>query len=127
MTYPRWFRQAQSNIRHFTFRVLSYLPHPHVAKGDKFITVAPIQVHGLVQWFAPLTSDFECVIPKNTVLVALDDSAPRSTGFGCVPLSREEMENQLVPEQDRTAAKYGGYYFVLPYKYIGQVLHRCSE
>jgi hypothetical protein len=126
MVYPLWFRQAQADIQYAIFWVLSYLPHPHVAKGDKFITVAPIPVTGLVQWLAPLTSNFECVIPQNTVLIALNDSAPRSTAFGCEPLKRREMEAQLVPEQDRTAEKYGGYYFVLPYKYIGKVLQRCQ-
>ena len=98
----------------------------HVAKGDKFRTVRALPARGLVQWRAPFTSGFECVIPQGTVLIVDHDSAPISTGFGCVPVNRTELEVQLVPEEDRKAEKYAGYYFVLPYRHIGRELEKCN-
>jgi len=84
------------------------------------MAVADFPTSGLSQWKAPFTWDFACVVPKGTVFVAEQDSAPISTGFTCVPLNHKELEPVLVPEADRTAPKYNGYYFVFPSSFIGK-------
>lgn len=126
MSYPLWIRRIQYAFIRFRVNLQGRLPHPHVAKGDRFIVVRAFSARGLVQWRAPFTSGFECIIPMNTVLVAEYESVPISTGFGCLPVNRAELEPQLVPEQDRTSEKYAGYYFVLPYRHIGKELQRCQ-
>ncbi len=127
MNYPLWVKRIRCGFVRFSIGLRGRLPHPHVAKGEKFIAVRPLPARGLVQWRAPLTSGFECVIPKGTVLVAEHDSAPISTGFSCVPVNHAELESQLVPKEDRTAEKYTGYYFVLPYRHIGKELQRFER
>ena len=124
MTHPLWIRRLWYSFIRVRVAVLSRLPHPTVNEGDRFITVGSLPARGLVQWRAPLTSGFECVIPDGTILVADYGSMPRSTGFSCIPVNQSELESQLVPEEDRKAEKYAGYYFVLSYRHIGKQLRR---
>lgn len=126
MNEHMWIRRIKYALIRLRLNIQGRLPHPHVSKGDKFVAAKSLPARGLVQWRAPFTSGFECVIPEGTVLVAENDSAPISTGFGCIPENQKELETQLVPEQDRMAEKYAGYYFVLSYKHIGKELKPCQ-
>jgi len=122
---PLWLRSLRYRFLRLRIALQGRLPHPRIAQGERFKVIRPLAASGLVQWKAPFTSGFECVIPPGTILVANHDSVPVSIAFGCVPANSKELEAQLVPEQDRTSEKYGGYYFVLPYKHIGRELEKC--
>jgi hypothetical protein len=98
-----------------------------IKKGDRFTTVDDTPVHGLTVWGAPYTGGFRCVIPKGTVLVVAHDPVTGALGFTVVPEEYEKMEEVLVPEEDRTSRKYGGYYFVFTYDELGTKLVNFSS
>jgi len=62
-----------------------------------------------VHWGAPLTTGFECIIPKGTILIASTDCRSSTLAISCIPEDSAEFEKQFVPESDRTADKYAGY------------------
>jgi hypothetical protein len=90
-----------------------------VRKGDRFVAVEDISTGVLTHWRAPFTGGNDAIVPKGTVLIALDDQKKGRPGFACRPERYEEMENLLVPEEDRTADKYDGYSLVLESADIG--------
>jgi hypothetical protein len=98
-----------------------------IREGDRFRTVTPIPTNALIQWLAPLTSSAACTIPAGTILVAVRDQKAGAVGFGCVPENYEELLPIVVPEQDRNAPKFGGYYFVLSKDDIGRLLTRLPR
>ncbi len=65
----------------------------------------------MADWLAPFTGSFECVIPKDTILLADYDQQDNTIGFSLIPEAYKKMEKILFPEADRTSIKYGGYYF----------------
>lgn len=95
---------------------------PLVKQGDKFKITRDTNVSGLTIWGAPYTGGFECILPAGTILVANADSWGQ--GFGVVPEMYNELEKRLVPETDRTAKKYGGYYFIFSKSDIGEIIVR---
>lgn len=119
-SYPLWLRKILEPIHFKWVGLLGHLPHPNIRKGDRFLALSEIPAMGLTHWGAPFTGGFECKIPKGTILVAVHDSVLISTGFGVEPENYEELEKQLVPDEDRTAEKYGGYSFVIKYGEIGK-------
>jgi len=108
------------NLWMWSYFLLSLLPHPKIQKGTKFIVIKDMKASGLTHWRAPMTDGFKCIIPQDTVLIADFDSQRISRGFGVIPEKYEELETQLVPEEQRTSAKYNGYSFVLKYADIGK-------
>lgn len=99
-------------------------PGAEVHEGNRFRAVAEIQTNALIQWRAPLTSGAACTIPTGTILVATHDQIVGAPGFGCVPEKYDELLPVVVPEEDRTAPKFDGYYFVLLNDDIGRSLVR---
>jgi hypothetical protein len=90
-----------------------------VKKGDRFVAAEDFSTGVLTQWRAPFTGGSDAIVPRGTVLVAVDDQKEDRPGFACLPERYEEMEMLLVPEEDRTAEKYAGYYLVLESADIG--------
>ena len=95
---------------------------PLVHQGDRFSVAKDINVGGLTIWGMPYTGSFECKLTAGTILVAKRDATPWKDGFSVVPENYKELEKQLVPEADRSAKKYGGYYFVFLKSDIGKIL-----
>ena len=91
-----------------------------VKKGDKFVTLNDFEIYGCSLWRMPYVGGFDCVIPKGTVLVAHSDQLPDALGFSLKPEKYDEMKEVLVPENDRTDPKFGGYYFVFTNDQIGK-------
>jgi hypothetical protein len=94
----------------------------NVREGQLWRSLCEIDAIALTHWFAPFTGGFECRIPADTVLVVLDDPPPHATGVGCRPVNYEELEAVLVPEEDRTAPKYGGYSISIKLVHFGESL-----
>ena len=81
----------------------------------------------LIQRRAPMTAAAECVLPAGTFLVAVHDQLPHTEGFSCRPIDYEGLLPVVVPEDDRSASKFDGYYFVLLSADIGHLLERRQE
>ena len=99
---------------------------PNVKQGARFFVTEEKEVHGLTSWSAPFTGSFECTIPAGTLLEVLNDSVATAEGFGCKPVNYKQFESLHVPESDRHAPKYGGYYFVFKKSEIGSLLRGTS-
>ena len=95
-----------------------------VRAGDGFVATRDVPTSALTSWRAPATFGFDTVIPQGTVLVADYDAVPGAPAFACVPERYDELEERLVPEEDRRHPKYSGYYFVLDLADIGDKLKR---
>ena len=93
-----------------------------IKKGTRFEALTDIATEGLIHWNAPMTTGFQCVIPRGTILVVLRESSSCSLGFACVPENRSGFEERFVPEADRQAEKYAGYSFVFTRLALGRRL-----
>ena len=99
---------------------------PRVKRGDRVRALCDIETNVLVCWKIPLTSGAPCVIPAGTPLVADFDQVEGKPGFGCIPEDYDALLPVVVPYEDRTSAKFDGYYFVLPSDDIGRRLEVLS-
>ncbi len=97
-----------------------------IKNGDKFKVIKDFSTLGMTHWMAPCTGGFECTVPKGTVLIAFADSAPMSSGFGCIPENKKEFELKHVPENERTLPKYGGYSLVVKYSEINKSIEKIE-
>src|SRR5205085_380476 len=95
-----------------------------VRAGDRFVTTHGVATSGLTSWLTPFTGSFETVIPAGTVLLTDHDAVSSAPGFSLVPERYAEIEVALVPEEDRSNPKYGGYYFVFLDSDIGESLRQ---
>lgn len=105
-------------------RIFSLVNRVEVKKGNRFVTAVDISTYGSLFYKAPFSSDFKCVIPKGTILVALDDRQPMSVAFRCIPENTKEFEKQFVPMEARTSAKYDGYCLTMKFWNIGRSIKR---
>lgn len=79
---------------------------------------------GSIHWSAPFTSDFQCVIPAGTVLVARQSRGPGPfrLAFMCVPEEYVAFEKRFIPSRNRSDPKYAGYSFTFNRWAIGREL-----
>lgn len=99
-----------------------------IRKGDRFRVVRDTSATGAIHWSAAFTSDFHCVIPAGTVLVARQNRGPGllPLGFMCAPEDYAVFEERFVPSRDRLAIKYAGYSFTFNRWAVGRELEPLS-
>ena len=124
MPYPFWLQRVYYAFVRYKYAILARLPHPDVKKGDRFEALMDFKTGGMTHWNAPFTDGFKCTVPKGTILVAAHDSARLSSGFLARPEKYAEMEEKLVPTDDRNLPKYAGYSLSFPYRFIGRHLKK---
>lgn len=96
-------------------------------KGDKFIVVTDLPLVGLSSWDSAYTGSFNCILPRGTILVTLDDQLESAPGFAVQPEQYTNIETLVVPHEDRSHPKYSGYYFVLRSDDIGKSIENLEE
>ncbi len=90
--------------------------------GDRFCTTEDVPVGIGTVWRAPIhTGSARAVLPKATILVALDGTRG-ATSFSCYPEDYDRLEPLLVPDDDRRQEAYFAYYVSAPVSWIGTVL-----
>jgi hypothetical protein len=87
-----------------------------IKKGQRYRTRADMEVLFCTSWFAPFTGGGRGNLLAGTVLVIDDDPMPQATGVACVPENYVEVEQYLVPEEDRKAERYSNFYLVLKFE-----------
>ena len=97
-----------------------------IKKDDKFITIEDISTKALTHWKAPFTDGVDCIIPKGTILIAFNDSTSLQSSFGCLPVNKIEIENQIIPKETRDDPKYAGYSIVIKKSDIGKRLQKVD-
>jgi hypothetical protein len=110
-------REAQPGVWKLSFRLRAdwrrfstsdRLDRP-VVKGERFVAADDIEVLVTTHWYAPFTGGNRMILPRGTVMVASYDQHPDAPGFSSVPENYTELEEVLVPEEDRSAEKYSSY------------------
>jgi hypothetical protein len=85
------------------------------SKGTILEATSDRTVHGLIQWRAPITTDFEAVAPTDTRVVVNRIPVASATASNCSPLDYNGLERVLVSEEDRISEGYAGYVIILPF------------
>jgi len=85
----------------------------NIKKGQRYRTRADMEVLFCTTWRAPFTGGGRGTLRGGTVLIIDHDPPPHATGAACTPENYDEVEQYLVPEEDRNADKYGNFYLVL--------------
>jgi hypothetical protein len=93
-----------------------------ISKGDRFALTRNWRGHGAAHLKGELDREFQCILPKDTVLVATEDVNPMATGFHCVIEDAPPASAEFVPEETRSHANYTGYSFVFFTGDIGALL-----
>jgi hypothetical protein len=89
-------------------------PRDDVHSGERWRVVKDMPASGITTWAAPFTGGFECVIPRDTVLVVENDPPMGASAVYCVPEHYRELEAVFVAREDYQAEKYSGYALVIP-------------
>jgi hypothetical protein len=83
-----------------------------VRGGDRFRLTRDAEVYAMYSRYAPShTVGGPAVLPKGTVIVALDQSEG-ALGFSAYPEPYDELEDTVVPPEERASPGYAGGYSV---------------
>ncbi len=81
-------------------------------KGDVYEALDDLPVHFMTSWGAPCIGGGEGLLRKgDRVFVEHESKDPRPIGVYTVAIDYEELEKRMVPESERTADDYCGFYF----------------
>ena len=81
-------------------------------KGDIYEAIDDLEVDYLTSWFAPYTGGGRGTLMRGErIVVDSDPSDPTPLGVYAKPENYKEVEMRIVPEDERTHYKYGGFYF----------------
>jgi hypothetical protein len=94
-----------------------------VRRGDRFRLTRDAEVHATYIYYAPShTVAGPAVLPEGTVIVAFDQ-VEGAVGFGGYPEAYDELEETVVPPEDRASKGYaGGYGVSFDVNHIGDLL-----
>lgn len=77
--------------------------------GEVFEAQSDLRLDYITHWAAPFSGGGSCTISKGTrVRVAVPAFDPQPVGVYAAPLDAA-LEKEIVPEEERAAAKYGGF------------------
>ena len=91
--------------------------------GDRFVVQEPFEAIVAVHWRAPFTSGCDRTLQEGLEFTVLIDPPPEATAIAAQPSDVGRWESELVPEEDRTADKYGGYSLVISFD---NLLRHCA-
>src|SRR6185369_9789133 len=81
-------------------------------KGDIYEVLEDMTVHYMTSWAAPVTGGGEGLLKKgDRVAVDHDPINPRPISTYVSAVDYETLEKRIVPASERSAPKYGGFYF----------------
>ena len=81
-------------------------------KGDIYEALDDLPTHYMTAWAAPFTGSGEGLLKKgDKVVVDHDPMDPKPIGVYAKAVDYDFLEQRMVPASDRTAPRYGGFYF----------------
>jgi len=84
-----------------------------IRQGQRYRTLKDLKVLFLTQWSAPYTGGGEGILPAGSVFTIELDPPAHAMAASCRPENYAEVERRMVPEDERTSAKYGGFTLVI--------------
>lgn len=79
-------------------------------QGDVYEALEDVEVHYLTSWDAPFTGGGKGTMRRGDNVVVVYLVSPQPLTVGARPVKYAELEERLVPEADRKAHRYGGFY-----------------
>jgi len=98
-----------------------------VHAGQTWESTRALQVKALVHYRAPFTGDCDCVLPAGTAVVIHHDPRPGASVAACHPELYSELEELLIPKEDRTDEKYDGYTLTIDLSLFDRALQLRSH
>jgi len=81
-------------------------------KGNVYEAIEDQEITYLTAWDAPFTGSGKGKIKKGErIWIDNDPIEDKPTGTYAVPVNYSELENRMVPEEERKDQKYSGFYF----------------
>lgn len=88
-----------------------WIIHP---KGDDIYEANDdVEIPYMTSWSAPFTGGGNAIFPKGERVVVSTPNRPKPTSVYCEAINYKKLHSIIVPENDRTAPDYGGYYFCI--------------
>lgn len=82
-------------------------------QGDHYIAKHEQLIHYLTAWKAPYTGGGETLLYKGETIWLEDDPGERPLAVYALPLDYSALEQRMVPQQERQARRYAGFYFCI--------------
>ena len=80
--------------------------------GEVYESLKDQTVSYLIGWHGPFTTSGEATLLKGErVWINSDATDEEPIGTYALPVEREQLEERMVPREDRGDPKYGGFYF----------------
>jgi hypothetical protein len=80
-----------------------------VRKGQRYRTRDDMSILYLTHWNTPFTGGGKGVLPSGTMVTVAADPPAGATAVYCDPDGGRDLERALVPESERSDAKYAGF------------------
>jgi hypothetical protein len=82
-------------------------------KGDVYEVTKDLQVSYLTSWSAPFTGGGSGTLKKGERVIINYEPLPRPIAANAKAVNYTRVEEEIVPERDRSNKKYAGFYLVL--------------
>ena len=82
-------------------------------QGDLYESIVDQEVDFLTAWSAPFTGGGRGTLLKGEKIWIPEETDEKCTGTYADPVDYSRLEQRIVSESDRTAEKYGGFYFFI--------------
>jgi hypothetical protein len=79
--------------------------------GDLYESIADQEIDFMTAWAAPFTGGGKGKILKGEKVWIPEQTDDKCIGTYADPVDYSQLEERMVPETDRSADKYGGFYF----------------
>lgn len=81
-------------------------------KGDVYESLVDQTVDYLTAWAAPFTGSGEAILRKGErVWIDTEPVDEKPIGTYAIPINYNELEERMVPGEEKNSPKYGGFYF----------------
>lgn len=82
-------------------------------QGDLYESILDQEIDFMTSWSAPFTGSGQGTLLKGERIWIPEEVEEKSTGAYAVPVDYSILEQRMIPEMDRKADKYGGFYFIV--------------
>jgi hypothetical protein len=82
-------------------------------RGDVYEATSDVEVSYLTSWSAPFTGGGSGRLKKGERVIIDNEPLPRPIAANAKAINYTQVEQEMVPESDRSNNKYSGFYFVL--------------
>jgi len=81
--------------------------------GEIYEAIDDVEVLYMTSWGAPFTGGGNVIFPKGETIKVATPNRPKPTSVYCEAVNYKKLHHLVVPEKDRSAPDYGGYYFAI--------------